>query len=360
MTTAATTASTGSTGAGVLRLGTRRSALATTQSGWVADLLRAAGHEVELVEVTTHGDVSREPLARIGGTGVFVSALRDALHARRVDLAVHSLKDLPTAPADGLVLAAVPEREDPRDVLVAAGGRTLAQLPRGARVGTGSPRRAALLRDLRPDLDVVAVRGNVDTRLRLVADGRVDAVVLAAAGLNRLGRLDEATDLLDPDVVVPAPGQGALAVECRAGDEAVLAALAPLDAPAARRAVAAERRVLAALEAGCSAPVGAHARVRGGELHLTVAVGAAPQDPDGVDGADVPGAGGAPAPLLRREVSAPAGTEEEAAALGERVARELLAGPLRGGLRPPAATAAPPQDHPQDATRPRQDTESGS
>ncbi|WP_432548781.1 hydroxymethylbilane synthase [Kineococcus sp. SYSU DK004] len=350
-----TTPTTPTTGAGVLRLGTRRSALATTQSGWVADLLRAAGHEVELVEVTTHGDVSREPLARIGGTGVFVSALRDALHARRVDLAVHSLKDLPTTPADGLVLAAVPEREDPRDVLVAAGGRTLAQLPRGARVGTGSPRRAALLRDLRPDLDVVAVRGNVDTRLRLVADGRVDAVVLAAAGLRRLGRLDEATELLDPDVVVPAPGQGALAVECRAGDGAVLAALAPLDVPAVRREVAAERRVLAALEAGCSAPVGAHARVRDGELRLAVAVGAAPEDVDGVTGA-----GAAPAPLLRREVSAPAGTEEEAAALGERVARELLAGPLRAGVRPPAAAAAPPQDHPQDATRPRQDTESGS
>ncbi|GAB7192629.1 hydroxymethylbilane synthase [Kineococcus sp. NUM-3379] len=248
-----------------LRLGTRRSALATTQSGHVADLVTARGRDVELVLVTTHGDVSTAPLTSIGGTGVFVSALRDALVAGSVELAVHSLKDLPTAPPDGLVVAAVPPREDPRDVLVAAGGRTLAQLPPGARVGTGSPRRRALLLDARPDLDVVAVRGNVDTRLGMVSGGELDAVVLAAAGLSRLGRLGEASELLDPRTFVPAPGQGALAVECRAADESVLAVLRELDDPATRVAVSAERALLAALEAGCSAPVGAYARVLPGD-----------------------------------------------------------------------------------------------
>ncbi len=257
-----------------LRLGTRRSALATTQSSWVADLLRSNGSEVELVEVTTHGDVNRAPLAQIGGTGVFVSALRDALLAGEVDLAVHSLKDLPTAPADGLALAAVPEREDARDALVAAGGRTLAELPSGSRVGTGSPRRHALLLALRPDLDVVAIRGNIDTRVGFVTSGELDAVVLAAAGLARIGRSDEVSEFFDPGTFVPAPGQGALAVECRADDDEVLAALARLDAPAVRRAVAAERQVLASLEAGCSAPVGAHASA--GVLHVAVQDATAP------------------------------------------------------------------------------------
>ncbi|WP_432506519.1 hydroxymethylbilane synthase [Kineococcus arenarius] len=337
-----------------LRLGTRRSALATTQSGWVADALRARGADVELVEITTRGDTDRAPLAVIGGTGVFVSALREALLAGEVDLAVHSLKDLPTAPAEGLALAAVPEREDPRDALVAAGGRTLAQLPRGARVGTGSPRRRALLLDARPDLQVLPVRGNVDTRLRMVSSGELDAVVLAAAGLARLGRLGEATELLAARAFVPAPGQGALAVECRADDERVVAALGALDSPADRLAVLAERQLLASLEAGCSAPVGAHARLDGGDLHLSLAV----QGPDG---------------LVRRDVTGAAGDPAAARALGARAAAELLAGPLAGAadaldpLAVPATPARPVaggggQEHtPDRATAgPRPDPESGS
>ncbi|HVN13556.1 MAG TPA: hydroxymethylbilane synthase, partial [Kineosporiaceae bacterium] len=196
-----------------LRLGTRRSALARTQSQWVADRIEKAAADagrsvrVELVDIVTHGDTSSAPLATLGGVGVFVSRLREALLAAEVDLAVHSLKDLPTAPAAGLVLAAVPIREDPRDVLVARDRLTLATLPSGSRVGTGSPRRAAQLRAAGRasgrQLDVVDVRGNVDTRLRLVADGRLDAVVLARAGLARLGRLEEATEVLDPLVMLP-------------------------------------------------------------------------------------------------------------------------------------------------------------
>lgn len=245
-----------------LRLGTRRSPLARAQSQQVADAITAAsGRAVQLVEITTQGDVDRGDLATMGGAGVFVGALREALLAGDVDVAVHSLKDLPTAPADGLRLAAVPRREDPRDALVARDGLTLGELPAGARVGTGSPRRAAQLRALGLGLDVVAVRGNVDTRLRLVAEGSVDAVVVARAGLLRLGRADEATEVLDPLQLLPAPGQGALAVECRAADAAALDALTPLDDVAARAATLAERSLLAALEAGCSAPVGALADI---------------------------------------------------------------------------------------------------
>lgn len=241
----------------VLRLGTRRSLLARTQSEQVADRLRAHGHEVELVEVVTHGDSSTAPLTQIGGTGVFVSALRDALLAGEVDLAVHSLKDLPTAHAPGLALAAVPQREDPRDVLVASGGRTLSDLPEGSVVGTGSPRRAAQLHGLGRGLRVVPVRGNVDTRLGLVSCGAVDAVVLARAGLARIDRLEHVTEVLDPLTLLPAPGQGALAVECRAADDATLAVLAVLDDAPTRACVEAERALLAGLEAGCTAPVGA-------------------------------------------------------------------------------------------------------
>lgn len=241
-----------------LRLGTRASALATTQSQWVADLLhRASGRVVELVPITTEGDTSRAHLAEIGGTGVFAAALRDAVVRGEVDLAVHSLKDLPTAPHPGLALGAITVRQDPRDVLVARDGLTLGGLPAGSRVGTGSSRRAAQLRALGLGLDVVPIRGNVDTRLKMVAEGKVDAVVLARAGLLRLGRADEATELLDPLQMLPAPGQGALAVECRQDDEALIAELDPLDHEDTRAAVTAERALLAALEAGCTAPVGA-------------------------------------------------------------------------------------------------------
>ncbi|MDX2395529.1 MULTISPECIES: hydroxymethylbilane synthase [unclassified Streptomyces] len=245
-----------------LRLGTRRSKLAMSQSGHVAEAVRAVtGRPVELVEITTYGDVSREHLSQIGGTGVFVTALREALVRGDVDFAVHSLKDLPTAQPDDLVIAAMPKREDARDALVARDGLTFEQLPDGARIGTGSPRRTSQLhayaKSLGKRIETVAIRGNVDTRIGFVRSGELDAVVLAAAGLNRIGRGDEATDLLAVDNVLPAPGQGALAVECLASDTALIAALGELDDPHTRAAVTAERSLLAALEAGCSAPVGA-------------------------------------------------------------------------------------------------------
>lgn len=244
-----------------LRLGTRRSPLATTQSGWVADRLRALGHDVELVEITTEGDVNSAPLTSIGGTGVFAAALRHALLAGTVDLAVHSLKDLPTASLHGLTVAAVPVREDPRDALVARDGLTLGELPRGARIGTGSPRRVAQLAALGLGHEMVAIRGNVDTRLGRVGHDDLDAVVLARAGLSRLGRAGVVTETLDPLQMLPAPGQGALALECRSDRAEVIEALAALDDPDTRACVTAERALLAALEAGCTAPVGALAEV---------------------------------------------------------------------------------------------------
>ncbi|MFD9396390.1 hydroxymethylbilane synthase [Streptomyces sp. NPDC060000] len=245
-----------------LRLGTRRSRLAMAQSGQVADAVsKVTGRPVELVEITTYGDVSREHLAQIGGTGVFVTALRDALAKGEVDFAVHSLKDLPTTQPEDLVLAAVPVREDPRDVIVARDALKFTDLPRGARIGTGSPRRTAQLnayaRSHGLDIRTVPIRGNVDTRIGYVHDGELDAVVLAAAGLSRIGRIDEVTDFLSIDTVLPAPGQGALAIECAAGNASLIAALGELDDPFTRVAVTAERSLLAALEAGCSAPVGA-------------------------------------------------------------------------------------------------------
>ncbi len=245
-----------------LRLGTRASVLALTQSGHVADALRALGHEVELVHITTHGDTSSAAIAQLGTTGVFVTALREAVVAGEVDLAVHSYKDLPTAPYAGLVIGAVPLRADARDALVARDGLTLGELPAGARVGTGSPRRTAQLRALGMDLEIVPVRGNVDTRIGFVTSGTLDAVVLARAGLTRLGRQDEITETLDPLQVLPAPAQGALALECRP-DLAPL--LAVLDHGDTRAAVAAERALLATLEAGCSAPVGALAEIVEGD-----------------------------------------------------------------------------------------------
>ncbi|MEU0407391.1 hydroxymethylbilane synthase [Streptomyces griseorubiginosus] len=245
-----------------LRLGTRRSKLAMAQSGQVAKAVsQVTGRPVELVEITTYGDVSREALAQIGGTGVFVTALREALLKGEVDLAVHSLKDLPTGQPDELALAAVPLREDPRDVIVARDALKFTDLPRGARIGTGSPRRMAQLnayaRAHGLDIETVAIRGNIDTRVRFVRDGELDAVVLAAAGLQRIGRIDEVTDFLSVDTVLPAPGQGALAIECTADNAELIAALGELDDPFTRVAVTAERSLLAALEAGCSAPVGA-------------------------------------------------------------------------------------------------------
>jgi hydroxymethylbilane synthase len=244
-----------------LRLGTRGSALAMAQSGMVAQAVRdATGLDVELVEIVTPGDRSTAPVARLG-VGVFVSALRDALNAKEIDFAVHSYKDLPTAPADGLSIVAVPPREDPRDALVARDGLTLLELPPGARIGTGSVRRIAAIGALGLPVETVPIRGNVDTRMRKVTDGELDAVILARAGLARLGRADEITEILDPALVLPAPAQGALAIECRTGDDELAAALARLDDPHTRAAVVAERALLAALEAGCSAPVAGLAEV---------------------------------------------------------------------------------------------------
>ncbi len=250
----------------VLRVGTRGSMLAMTQSRQAAEqLVAGSGAVVELVQVRTTGDVDRRPLTSIGGTGVFVTAVRQALLDGEVDVIVHSCKDLPTVPAEGIALACIPQREDPRDALVARHGYTLATLPQGARVGTGSPRRAAQLLRRRPDLDVVAIRGNIDTRIDRAhgEQADLDAVILAASGLRRAGRDGEITEHLEPEVMLPACAQGALAIECRAADAAagspLGAMLAAMDDPATRAAVTAERAVLRSLEAGCAAPVAAHA-----------------------------------------------------------------------------------------------------
>lgn len=293
-----------------LRLGTRGSVLARTQSQTVADALTAAtGRAVELVEVATLGDTSGEHLTQIGGTGVFVAALRGTLLEGGIDFAVHSLKDLPTAAMPGLSLAAVPAREDPRDVLVARDNLTLGELPPGARIGTGSPRRAAQLLALGLGHAPEPVRGNVDTRLAMVADRRIDAVLLARAGLVRLGRADEATEVIDPLQMLPAPGQGAVALECRSADHQLIALLAVLDDPDTRAAVTAERALLATLEAGCTAPVGALAEVVedvAGALEITLR--AVVVSPDGTL-------------VLRKSLVGPAA---EPAALGNRLAALLL------------------------------------
>jgi hydroxymethylbilane synthase len=231
-----------------LRIGTRGSALALAQTGMMAERLERAGATVEIITVSTPGDRSHAPIAEIG-VGVFTSALRDALANDEVDVAVHSYKDLPTAPDPRLVLAAVPTRADPRDALVARDGMVLGELPAGSRVGTGAARRIAQLEALGLGLEFVPIRGNVDSRIRKVLDGELDAVVVAAAGLSRLGRLDVVTELLDPIQMLPAPAQGALAVECRVDDvdtEHLLRSC--LDDQASRAAVTAERAMLAALE----------------------------------------------------------------------------------------------------------------
>jgi hydroxymethylbilane synthase len=261
-----------------LRIATRGSALARAQTGLVAaELTEATGAEIQIIHITSEGDTSRASLASLGGTGVFASALREALLAGECDMIVHSLKDLPTAPYDGLVLGAVPQREDPRDALCARDGLTLEELPPGARVGTGSPRRIAQLLAVRPDLEVVDIRGNVDTRLARVAAGDLDAVVLASAGLGRLGRLDAASELFALDLWPTAPGQGALAIETREADS--IPELLSIEHHATRTSVLAERSVLAALEAGCAAPIGATATVVDDELVLSATV----YRPDGTE-----------------------------------------------------------------------------
>ncbi|MEV0721518.1 hydroxymethylbilane synthase [Micromonospora purpureochromogenes] len=293
-----------------LRLGTRGSALAMAQSGHVAEALTAAtGREVELVEVVTAGDRSTAPVHRLG-VGVFVSALRDALTARTIDLAVHSYKDLPTAATAGLHIAAVPPRQDPRDALVATGGRTLAELPPGAVVGTGALRRIAQLHALGLQLEVTPMRGNVDSRLRRVLgpEADLDAVVLARAGLARLGRSDVITETLDPMLMLPAPAQGALAVECRADDQDLVELLAVLDHAPSRAAVTAERAFLATLEAGCSAPVAAYAELAEGDAGEEIYLRGAVISPDGTRD-------------LRLSRT---GTPADAAEIGKALAAELL------------------------------------
>jgi hydroxymethylbilane synthase len=238
--------------------------MAMAQSGDVARAItERTGRPVEIVGITSLGDVSKAALTQIGGTGVFVSNLRESLLRGEVDFAVHSLKDLPTASPQGIVLAAIPERDDPRDALVGRDGAKLADLPPGARIGTGSPRRAAQIALLRADVTCVPIRGNANTRLARVRDGELDAVVLACAGLARIGFTKLITEIFEPDDMLPAPGHGALAVECRADDAALIELLATIDHAATRVAVTAERSLLAALEAGCSAPVGGYATVPG-------------------------------------------------------------------------------------------------
>ena len=287
-----------------LLLGSRKSPMAVVQSELVAALItERTGRPVEIVGVTTLGDVSRAQLTQIGGTGVFVSALREALLGGEVDLAVHSLKDLPAGAAPGVALAAVPPRDDPRDALVARDGAKLADLPAGARIGTGSPRRAAQLLALRGDLQTVPIRGNAGTRLRHVTDGDLDGVVLACAGLARIGYAAAITQVFEPDEMLPAPGQGALAVECRDDDPELAGLLAAVNDEASMAAAVAERSLLEALAAGCSAPVGGYAAGTG-QLLMRAAV----LSPDGTR-------------ALRAHGRAPAA---DARRLGQDLAAELL------------------------------------
>lgn len=297
---------------GVLRIGTRGSHLALTQAGTIRDALIAHGQPAELVVVRTAGDASAAPVEQIG-VGVFTAALREALAADEVDVAVHSYKDLPTAEDPRFVLAAVPVREDSRDALVARDGLVLGQLPAGSTVGTSAPRRVAQLRALGLGLEVVPLRGNIDSRLARVHDGELDAIVLARAGLSRVGRLSEVTESFDPVQMLPAPAQGALAIECRAGEEELIGLLSTLEDRSARATVGAERALLAALEAGCTAPVGAVAEVVESltddgriieEISLRACVAA-------LDGSEVLRASGV-------------GALTDPTALGESVAAELL------------------------------------
>ncbi|WP_306214181.1 hydroxymethylbilane synthase [Actinoplanes sp. RD1] len=293
-----------------LRLGTRGSKLALTQSQLVADeLTRRTGRSVELVRIVTAGDKSSAPVTQLG-VGVFVTALREALLRDEVDFAVHSYKDLPSLPHPGLHIAAVPEREDPRDVLIARDGRTLAELPPGATVGTGAVRRIAQLRALGLELQVTPIRGNIDTRMARVLgpEADLDAVVLARAGVSRIGRAAEITETLDPMLMLPAPAQGALAVECRDGESDLVELLGALDHAPSRAAVTAERAMLATLEAGCSAPVAAHAEFAEGEHGDEIYLRGAVISPDG-----------ARAVRLSRT-----GTPAGAAEIGKALAADLL------------------------------------
>jgi hydroxymethylbilane synthase len=246
--------------------------LARWQADWVAAQLQALGAPVEIVFITTQGDVRTGPLGQIGGQGLFTKEIQRALLAGEVDIAVHSLKDLPTVEIEGLTLGAIPPREGPGDVLVTSKANDLASLPQGARLGTGSLRRRTQLLHARPDMQVLEIRGNVDTRLRKLDEGEYDAIVLAEAGLTRLGLKDRITQVLPKDIILPAVGQGALGIEIRANDARAQAAVAPLDDADTRASVIAERTLLAELRGGCLAPIGAWGRVEQGTLKLDAVV----------------------------------------------------------------------------------------
>jgi hydroxymethylbilane synthase len=307
----------------MIRIATRRSPLAKWQANHVAELLRARepGVEVRLHELVTKGDkILDVALAQVGGKGLFVKEIEDALLARDAEIAVHSMKDLPAVLAEGLVVGAVPVREDPRDALCSPRWKTWSALPEGARVGTSSLRRGAQLKALRPDLQLEMVRGNVETRLRKASDG-LDAVVLAYAGLRRLGLAEHATHVFSPEEMLPAVAQGALALEARADDPATLARLAPLDDPETRHQVEAERGLLRRLEGGCQVPIAAHATVADGRVTLRALVAS-------LDGQRV----------IRGERSGPAA---QGRALGEALAEELLGQGAAGLLKELEGAAAP-------------------
>lgn len=297
---------------GELVVGTRGSALAQWQTEWVIGRIAALLplYACEPLVIRTRGDrVQDLPLAAIGAEGLFVKELEEHLLERRIDLAVHSLKDLPTRQPEGLVVAAYPEREDPSDALVSVRYRSLADLPEGARVGTGSPRRRAQLAAVRPDLRFAEIRGNLDTRLAKLSGERLegepyDAIVLACAGLRRLGKEGWITQVLPPETCLPAPGQGILALEVRSDDRALASALLALDHPETRAAAVAERTLLRLVEGGCQAPLGTLARVEHGQLRLEAAL----VSPDGRQ-------------VIRKHRT---GSLEAPEALGEALARELL------------------------------------
>lgn len=292
----------------LLRIGTRASLLAVTQSTWVKNQIEQAnpGTQVELVKITTKGDrILDVPLAKVGGKGLFVKEIEDALLAGEVDLAVHSMKDVPTELPEGLHIGIIPKRETPRDAFLSVRYASIGALPTGATVGTSSLRRKSQLMALRPDLTIVDLRGNIDTRLRKLDEGIFDAIILAGAGLNRLGKAERITTLLDPEQMLPAISQGALGIELRRDDTELLAGLQFLHHPATATAVAAERSFLLRLEGGCQVPIGAHATLVGDQLSLAGLIAA-------VDGSV----------LLREQTNGPA---QDAAALGTALAETLLA-----------------------------------
>jgi len=299
-----------------VKIATRQSPLALWQAHHVSALLtsRYPGLQVSLVEMTTEGDrFLSAPLSAVGGKGLFIKEIEQCLLDGRADIAVHSLKDMTSVLPEGLMLAAVPAREDPRDAFCSPTGLTLEKLPRGARVGTSSLRRSCILRSRRPDLEIVSLRGNVQTRLKKTRELELAGAMLAAAGLKRLGLEHEITEVLSPEVSLPAVGQGVLAIQCRTQDAEVRALLAPLEDAVTRVAVTAERALLAKLEGGCTVPLAGHATVEDGVVHLRGFVG----QPDG-------------SRLVAGEVSGP---EREAHALGERLAEELLSRGAREILR---------------------------